>query len=198
MFILYLTSRIDKVEGVFIFLIIISVLHSFEILNVPILIYKILMLRYLPFFMAGICFYKIINKDSILVSVGILLLSLISTIAIYSLKHFIIFSIFYGVFYLALSGRMKFLSFKPLVFMGSISYSLYLIHSNIGFVIINKFYEMQWNPLLAILSSVFTSILLATIISKYIEMPLLKYIRTYYKENKNTSTTTTQSDNIQQ
>ena len=142
-------------------------------------------MKYLPFFTAGICFYKIINRNNNLKrTIAILFLTLLSTAAIYGYKHFLMFSCFYIVFYLALSGRMRFLSLKPFVFMGGISYSLYLIHGNIGYVIINKFYEMSWNPLIAILISLILCIILATLISKFIEKPCLNYIRDSYKHNK--------------
>jgi peptidoglycan/LPS O-acetylase OafA/YrhL len=185
MFVLYLRSDLGKAEIIFSLIIIFSILHSIGVMDIPTPIYKIFIMKYLPFFTAGICFYKILNQDINLKSnIFILFFSLLSTIAIYSFKHFFVFTIFYIVFYLALSGRMRFLSFKPFVFMGGISYSLYLIHQNIGYVIINKFYEMQWNPLIAILFSVSLCIALATLMYKFIEKPSLKYIRDSYKGNK--------------
>ncbi|RBW47182.1 hypothetical protein DS885_04565 [Psychromonas sp. B3M02] len=185
MFVFYLRSSLDKAEILFSFIIGFSILHSIGVIDIPTPIYKIFIMKYLPFFVAGICFYKITNQgNDFKRNIFILLFSLLSTSAIYSFKHFLVFAVFYIVFYLALSGRMRFLQFKPFVFMGSISYSLYLIHQNIGYVIINKFYAMQFNPLIGILVSVILCIVLATIISKFIEKPSLKYIRHSYKHNK--------------
>ncbi len=182
MFVFYLKAGLAKVEAAFSFIIVLSVLHSLGVLDIPTPVYRILIMKYLPFFMAGICFYKIFSGNcNARVTVGVLLLSLVSTSAIYSFKHFLVFTVFYIVFYLALSGRMKFLSFKPFVFMGSISYSLYLLHQNIGYVVLNEFYALSWNPWIGIIFSILLSIALATLLSKYIEVPALKYIRYTYK-----------------
>lgn len=185
MFVFYLRSCLDKAEIILSFIIGFSIFHSIGAIDIPTPLYEIFIMKYLPFFTAGICFYKITNQDIDLKrNIFILSFSLLSTIAIYSFKHFIVFTIFYIVFYLALSGRMKFLQFKPFVFMGGISYSLYLIHQNIGYVIINKFYEMQWSPLLGILASLVFCIFLAVLSSKFIEKPSLHYVRHSYKHSK--------------
>jgi peptidoglycan/LPS O-acetylase OafA/YrhL len=182
MFIFYIKAGFNKIETIVSILLLFSILHSLQIINIPTPIYNVFIMKYLPFFMAGICFYKIINgSDNIRVTVGVLFLTLISTIAIYSFKHFLVFTVFYVVFYLALTGRMRFLSIKPFVFMGSISYSLYLLHQNVGLIIINKFYELTWNPLAGIFFSLIITVFLATLSSIYIETPSLKYIRQVYK-----------------
>lgn len=89
---------------------------------------------------------------------------------------------FYIFFHLATSGRLKFLSIKPLVFLGGISYSLYLLHQNIGYVIINKPYEQELNPIMGILVATVTSIILAIVATKHVERPSLNFIRNVYKK----------------
>jgi peptidoglycan/LPS O-acetylase OafA/YrhL len=79
-------------------------------------------------------------------TIAVLMLCLGSTIFVNSIKLFILFSIFYATFYFAVSGRLRILKFKPLVYLGGISYSLYLLHQNIGYVIINKFYDVGLSP----------------------------------------------------
>lgn len=183
-FFLYLSGNLRKIEWIFIFLVVISVLHSVGFISIPAPIYKIFILKYLPFFMAGISFYKIVDGEKPILSFIALTISLISTIFIYSLNEFFIFSLFYCIFYLAVSGYLKILAVKPLVFLGTISYSLYLLHQNIGYVIINKFYEAQLNPLAGIVCAFIIVMFLASISSKYIEKPSLVFIRNKYKESK--------------
>ena len=183
MFGVYLIGKLNKIEWIFIPLILISITHSAGLLTIPDPIYKIFILEYLPLFMAGISFYKIVHHDKTKITTGVLFLSLFSTIVIYSFTYFIVFSVFYLVFFLAVSGRLKFLAIKPFVFMGGISYSLYLLHQNIGYVVINEFYKYQWDPLLGILFAIFLSIMLALLISKYIEKPSMSFIRRHYKHN---------------
>lgn len=169
----------------FSFLVIISIAQSLSFVSISFPYDKIFILKYISLFLAGICFYKLTNGTGSKKTIVALALSLVSGITIYSLEEFFIFSFFYVVFFLAISGHLKILSLKPLVFLGSISYSLYLIHQNIGYVIINKVYELQLNPLLGVVSAIVVSVVLATFITKFIEKPALRAIRETYKCSKN-------------
>jgi peptidoglycan/LPS O-acetylase OafA/YrhL len=182
-FLLYLFSCLDKAEEFFSTLILVSTLKFLDIISINQFITSALLLKYAPFFLAGICFYKIVNNCSGIKTNIALAFSLISTIVIYSFKLFILFSLFYLLFFLAVSGRFKILTFRPLVFLGSISYSYYLLHQNIGYVVINKSYELQLHPLIGISFAMAISIALATVLMKFIEKPSLNYIRQAYKNN---------------
>jgi peptidoglycan/LPS O-acetylase OafA/YrhL len=75
-------------------------------------------------------------------------------------------------------GRLGFLAARPVVFLGGISYSLYLIHQNIGYVIIRALHglPMSWRVAVAIL----VSLGLATLLSRTIEQPALRALRLAY------------------
>lgn len=182
-FLLYLSSSLNKVEEIFSLLVITSILHSLDIISVPHFLYKIFILEYVSLFLAGICFYKLTNGVGSKKTIITLMLSLSSAIAIYSIKVFILFSCFYLVFYLAVSGCLKILSLRPLVFLGSISYSLYLLHQNIGYVIINKAYDLHLNYFAGISAAIAVSIILSTFSTKFIEKPALMAVREAYKHN---------------
>ncbi len=184
MFTLYLTNKLDKAEHIFSILVLISILHSLEYISIPVPLYKVFLLEYLPFFLAGICFYKISHGRQKISTISALFISLVSTTFIYPLEFFIIFTIFYLIFYLSISGFLKKLTLKPLIFMGGISYSFYLLHQNIGYVVINEFYKYNWCPSLGILSAIILCIFLAFLLSKYIEGPAISYIRQCYRERK--------------
>ena len=182
---LYLSNSLHKIDFFFIPLIIISVAHSAELVTIPSLIYEILILKHLPFFMSGICFYRIYyNQRSKIFNFGILLICLFSTIIIHSFSRFIIFSFIYLFFFLVISGYMGFLKNNCFVFIGGISYSLYLLHQNIGYVIINEFYKRQLNPLLGIFFALIFIIMLSVMITKYVEKPSIALIRQNYGRTK--------------
>lgn len=183
MFVLYLIRKLDKIEWIFAPLILVSMAHSSGLVNIPDNLYNFLILRYLPLFTAGISFYKIVHNDKSKITTSVLFLSLFSTIAIYSFNYFIVFSVFYLIFFLAVSGHMKFLAIRPFVFMGGISYSLYLLHQNIGYIIINEFYKYEWNPFLGIIFAVTLNIALASLLSITVEKPSMSFIRKYYKNS---------------
>ena len=146
---------------------------------------QIFFLKYASFFLAGICFYRLAHNIHSRRNVFILLTSLLSTIYTHSINDFFFFLVFYGVFFLAISGHLKFLSVRPFVFLGTISYSLYLVHQNIGYVIINSFYQSERNPLVGIVVSITLSVTIATAFFYLIEKPSLAMIRGAYKNNQN-------------
>ena len=91
---------------------------------------------------------------------------------------FISFTSFVGLFYLFVYGKLKFLgNSKVLVFLGAISYPLYLIHENVGLIIINYFdtyFEMRN---LSIMIAIIISIVLAYVVTYYLEPPFNKIIK---------------------
>lgn len=176
-FIIFKFGYLRYTELVFSLLVVISSLYSLGLFSLPDFLKKLLMLKYISFFTAGICFYKIANDLSDKKTIPILFLCLISTIFTESIKAFVIFFIFYIGFYLATSGRLKVLTFKPLVYLGGISYSLYLTHQNIGYVIINKTYEYALPPIVGVSFALISTLALASLLTKYIEKPALRGIR---------------------
>jgi peptidoglycan/LPS O-acetylase OafA/YrhL len=183
MFVLFLTKMLERVGWLLLFLMTFSVLESLDFIQVNDILYKILILKYISFFAAGISFYNIINEKQLKLSIFVLIVSLLTTIATFSLVHFYITTLIYAVFYLSVTGKVKGLSSKPLIYIGGLSYSLYLIHQNVGYIIINKFYENGFNPVLGIFSALIISLIIASILTKYVEKPSLLFIRDRYKNN---------------
>ena len=88
------------------------------------------------------------------------------------------------LFYLALRGYLSFINLNPLIFMGTISYSLYLTHQNIGYAIIRMLYQYNINPYISIFIAIIASLGLATLMVFFVERPALKFIRGCYRKNK--------------
>jgi peptidoglycan/LPS O-acetylase OafA/YrhL len=88
---------------------------------------------------------------------------------------------FFGLFYLFVFDRLGWIAQRPVVFMGTISYSLYLIHQNIGYVIINMLYDAgapAWARFFVPLGCV---LVLASAITFLIEKPAMEWIRNRYR-----------------
>jgi len=183
-FILYLSKQLKWAEYWMLPVLIAAVLQSIGFFKLPEIVNKILIIYHINFFIAGISFYKIINKISDRFTISLILISLISIVFIMSFKHFLVFSVFYIIFYLAISGNLKFLSLKPFVFLGGISYSLYLLHQNVGFVILNKFHENQLPSVSGAFLSIALCVLAASLLNKYVEKPSLLAIRDFYGNNQ--------------
>lgn len=145
----------------------------------------ILILRFAPLFVGGIVFYLLKNKPKDIYLNILVLLSLFSEwYLLYQLDSdsivFSIVSFFYLIFYLFIYDKLGFISNKFLIFLGSISYSLYLIHENIGIGIIYWLKKIADIQLFYLPITIILVIFLASCITFYIERPALKWIRKYY------------------
>lgn len=184
MFCIFLLNGLNKVEYIFITVIGISAIEALGYLQIPKPVSVIFLFKYLVFFLAGICFYKISHNEGTKKTWVILGLSLLATIAIYSYPEFLLFSCFYVIFYLAASGNLRFLRYKPLVVLGSISYPLYLIHQNLGYVVINATYQYKLHPMVGVFSAIIISIFVAYLLMRFVERPAVTAIRQFYSKWK--------------
>lgn len=134
-------------------------------------------------FIAGIHLYKIWNGDihwtNHLPIAGSFLLvcySLNLTATLISLACILLF-------YLFIYGGADFLKNKALTFLGQISYPLYLLHQNIGHAIQLKLVDfgITSSSLLLCIPLLFT-ILLAYLVSVYMEKPVVSYLSSSYKK----------------
>jgi peptidoglycan/LPS O-acetylase OafA/YrhL len=84
--------------------------------------------------------------------------------------------------YLATQNYLKFIVVKPLLFLGAISYPLYLVHEVIGFIIIKYLYGFHLNPYLILFTATIVTMAIATLISIFIERPSLAFLTNKHKE----------------
>lgn len=143
-------------------------------------------LEFCHLFIAGIMFYllKSNHKKSYY---AILIFCLTYEFFLDGLMVGLIVTSFFVLFYLIVLGKLHFLNNKLLIFVGTISYSLYLVHQNIGYVVINMLETRNLVHPLWIIIPFGLSILLASFITFYIEKPAQKYMRSKYmvmKEKK--------------
>ena len=77
-----------------------------------------------------------------------------------------------GVFALFALRKLEWLAFRPLVFVGGISYSLYLVHEYIGVSLISILeHRLHLPDLLAAISAVLVSGAIAYAMTRFIETP---------------------------
>lgn len=143
----------------------------------------LLNLQYTPLFLAGIYFYKLTSKEKSKINIIMPLICCVVYLIIIKSDSDRIFNErlivlgFFFMFYLNSFNRLKFISLKPLIFLGHISYALYLIHQNFGYVILNKLYAYYGSHQILILIPIICSIIIAFIITEYLEKPICKYLR---------------------
>ena len=90
----------------------------------------------------------------------------------------------YGIFGLFLTGNLRVLNARLFVFMGTISYALYLVHQNIGYVVMLEIRDRGHSENWGIVGAMVVAITLATAITYLVEKPLISLIRSHYKNWK--------------
>ncbi len=135
-----------------------------------------LLLEHGHLFIAGMMYYKIMHSRETS-QYFILLLALFTEYYLQG-NVVILIAVYFVIFFLFVHGYLTRLAVRPLIFLGSISYSLYLIHQNIGYVIIQKLEANHLaNSISIIVVPTLVSITIASLMQVYIERPMLLIVR---------------------
>lgn len=160
-------------------LILIGVVHYF--MPLPI-IGKTLAIHYILLFMIGINFYTIRNNSSVISNHFLIAVNLFVGVFLYHIERplhtklflAISFSAIVVAFYLFVYKKLTvFGKIKPLVYLGTISYALYLVHQNVGYAVMIFLEQYISSRELSVLLASSCCVLLASIITFSVE-PVLK------------------------
>ena len=89
-----------------------------------------------------------------------------------------------GLVHGAASGRLPVLRLSVLVWLGAISYPLYLLHEFIGWSLMLKVLRSGGTPWLALLLALLASFALAQLVSMAVEKPAMHAIRKRWKDRR--------------
>jgi len=141
--------------------------------------------QYSGLFLSGIVFYKMFKGDKSLKHHLSLLVCYITVVvgynsAIAGVSSYIPIGVVYIIFYLFLYHKLDFLDIKPLGFLGYISYPLYLIHQELGFtILLHLKSDFGFTGYWTIFVPIVISLLLAYVVARFIEKPILKLAKTH-------------------
>ena len=139
----------------------------------------LLLVYYSNFFLIGICLYRIhahqarwITWAALACAVGITALGggerSFDTPGVVYLPLTIAFT---GVVWFAVSRHGRWLAWRPLVFVGQISYPLYLVHVVLGFAIIRWSIALGWSTLAGVIAAGVVCLVVATLLHYFVELP---------------------------
>jgi peptidoglycan/LPS O-acetylase OafA/YrhL len=146
-----------------------------------VIIQNLFMLKHVAVFAIGILFYKMYAKQAYwatYLTLGVAL-TLVNIDA--SLTDALITDGLALLFWAGISGRAGWLTFRPLLRLGAISYPLYLIHQNFGYMIMRGGYSAGLPPVVSICVALGVSLVLADLMHRFIEMPSRDYLVARYK-----------------
>lgn len=187
-FLLYRLRRLNLIHHVLFGLLVLKLTYyllerQFGI-NLPWIIFRLLILGYIPWFALGISIYLAISRQD---SSGWMqpaqtaVMALLTLWVCDSLFVFTLALALATVVFLAASGRVPMLKTPPLVWLGAISYPLYLLHENIGWAIQLQLQAIGIPIDLTIFIALMANLLLANALVRWVEKPAMLWIRTRYK-----------------
>jgi peptidoglycan/LPS O-acetylase OafA/YrhL len=130
------------------------------------------------YFIAGVLFFRAFklgwDRTRLLLLAGC---CVTQAVAGPTLEDTLVFGALMGLFGLLVSGRLSWIVQRPLVFLGAISYSLYLLHQNIGYVLLRGLYAHGAPVPLALLATIAVIMALAAGLHFAVERPVMAWAR---------------------
>jgi peptidoglycan/LPS O-acetylase OafA/YrhL len=166
----------------------------------PYVIQKFLILQYIPEFCVGIIIFLMIGprttddaqrrpaavaeRDSLVLGSG-LLLCLAAMWAHGGVTRVMWAAVFTPLMLAAATGQFAaWLQLRPLVWLGAVSYPLYLVHQKVGHLVIAHALAARAPALLAIAVAVVVALVLAWVLHRVIELLAMQLIRNAYRRRQ--------------
>ncbi|MGB0134942.1 acyltransferase family protein [Dokdonella sp.] len=141
-------------------------------------VHELLIVRHIPYFALGILFYRIRTRpQDRRGDIGLIGLGLLATGIAFQPVYFEVAVITTAIFALFAAGFLGGLRWAPFAFLGTISYSLYLLHQAIGFSLIWRLEMIGVPASLAAVAAALLVTLLAVLLTFLVERPAMRAIR---------------------
>jgi peptidoglycan/LPS O-acetylase OafA/YrhL len=143
----------------------------------PFRVEHLLVLGYFPFFAIGMIFYRYhigaLPRWRLLL--WQIMLARVAEIA--GAEATLVAAIIISVFWLMLGGRLLWLKTPVLLWLGAISYPLYLVHQNIGYVIMHQLELAGIGIGVAAIAASVLALAIAHLLHRHIEDPAQRWLR---------------------
>lgn len=163
--------------------------------DLPWIVSRYLILNFIAWFAIGVMVYRLSGRassghctrraDLSVVACAIALLATVHSLWI-GLLALALSAVLWG----AASGHLPWLGNRLLLGLGTISYTLYLVHENIGWAVMRPLQAAGWSSKLSILLALILSLVLATLLTWLVERPAMAWIRKRYKQQQATTPST--------
>jgi peptidoglycan/LPS O-acetylase OafA/YrhL len=142
-----------------------------------------LLLDHGHFFFAGVLFYRMKQEGFTTIRWLLLATCILAAWLIRDVPHALSLVVATLVFVAFLRGKLGWLKLRPLLFLGNISYPLYLLHQDIGYVIISQLRKAGFVSEAWLLVPVLVALLLATAVHRLVEKPGRDWLRAQWKRS---------------
>ncbi len=185
---LYLIGRLDKVHVVLMALLALRLSYflalKFAGIEMSWTLSHLLILPYIAWFVCGVMVYRRISlpdvtpiRDRVLLLSAVVLLAVVDGPGIGLLAASLSL-----ILWAAALGKLPWLANPVFAWLGAISYTLYLLHENIGWGLMLHAERAGLSSDLAIVLATTLALAMATALTKLVEVPAMKWIRENYRQ----------------
>ncbi|HUP35778.1 MAG TPA: acyltransferase [Candidatus Limnocylindria bacterium] len=175
-----------------------SLLDQYLGIALPAALPRVLILRHVPFFVAGIAFCLIVRRGPHRAGLALLVAALAAAGVIDGLwdadapgvewadilGRLGVAAILFALFALAITGRLRFAISPVTLWLGAISYSLYLSHRNLGYSTLFWLRAAGVSITVSFLVTLAGALVLATILTYAVERPAMRSLRRWYRARR--------------
>ena len=162
-----------------------TALVSLAGLAVPWRANQLLLLQHAPFLLAGMMLYQLWRGHARAWSGATVGVCVVTMFILHPAGPALTCLVAMGLVAAAAHGRLRWLATAPLVWLGSVSYSLYLVHEYPAYMVLRSADRAGWPYGLAVVAAVALVLMLATAVTYGIERPALHAIRHAWRDRTN-------------
>lgn len=153
--------------------------------SAPWMVSNVLLLDYIAFFAIGICAYRVRQGTRRWSEqLPVLAAGLAVTVMVEGFEVGAVYLLATAIFVALVAGRTGFLNAPVLVWLGALSYPLYLVHQNIGYSVIAALESVGLPAWAATVLAIGVALGLAQLVHNLIETPSLRILRGMWKARR--------------
>lgn len=155
--------------------------------DLPFILWRLLILQYLPWFTLGLAAYALTrtgHSTQKVPALAAMALALATLGVTESPALAVLGGVFFTLVLLAVRSRLALLRLPVLVWLGAISYPLYLLHENISWSLMLKMHTLGWSADAIAGLALVGSLALAHVVTRWVEQPAMRWIRQRWRNRK--------------
>lgn len=182
---LWMTTRLVRVERLIAGWLLFKLAFVLWLPDLPERLVMLLVLRYVCWFAIGMASYRVWAGERRWKDQAPLLALILLTVAISETWDVILFTaLLMATFWAMVEGRLGWICVRPLIWVGQISYSLYLVHQHIGFTIMLRTDAAGWPPAVGYALAIAAAIVLGFAVNRYVERPCARHLSALWQRWK--------------
>lgn len=134
------------------------------------------------FFVIGIMIFTIREKGVDRFKLGIMGAAIATACLVEGLRGLVVAVIVTALVAAAMFGKLGFLVNRVTLWFGGISFALYLVHHNLGYLVLERLSAAGFGPIASMAAAVVISVLLAWLVSEVVEKPSLTMLRRFGRQ----------------